>query len=112
MAASAIKLLTLSVVATAALTQNRAVTAAGAVPAAAARCLGFADFSGAIGERVSIGALGTTVAEAGAAFAVGTALELDASGRVITKAAGVQVATAVTAAAGVGSQVEVLLIPN
>lgn len=112
MAASAIKLLTLSVVATAALTQNRAVTGVGAVPAAAGRCAGFADFSGAIGERVSYGALGTAIAEAGAAFAADVALELDAQGRVVTKAAGVTVARAVTAAAGAGSLVEVLLIPN
>lgn len=112
MAGSAIKLLTLSVVATAALTQFRAVNALGAVPAAGGRCIGFADFSGDIGERVSVGALGTTVAEAGAAFAAGAALELDASGRVITKAAGVTVGHALTAAAALGSQVEVLLIPN
>ena len=112
MPATAIKLLTLSVVATAALTINRAVTAAGAVPAAAGRCIGFADYSGAIGERVSVGALGTVVAEAGAAFVAGVALELDASGRVITKTAGVAVGTALTAASGVGATVEVLLIPN
>lgn len=112
MAGSAIKLLTLSVVATAALTQNRAVTGLGAVPAAGARCLGFADFSGAIGERVSVGAAGTAVAESGAAFAADVALELDAQGRVIAKAAGVAVARALTASAGAGSQVEILLIPN
>lgn len=112
MAGSAIKLLTLSVVATAALAANRAVTGLGAVPAAGARCAGFTDFPAAIGERVSYGALGTVVAEAGAAFAADVALELDASGRVIAKAAGVAVGRALTAAAGAGSQVEVLLIPN
>lgn len=112
MAAAAIKLLTLSVVATAALTQNRAVTAAGALPAAGARCIGFADYAGAVGDRVSVGALGTVVAEAGAAFAVGTALELDALGRVITKATGVTVGHALAAAAAAGQMVEILLIPN
>lgn len=112
MAAAATKLLTLSVVATAALAQNRAVTGLGAVPAAGARCMGFADFPAAIGERVSVGALGTTIAEAGAAFAADTALELDASGRVVTKAAGVTVARALVPAAAAGQMVEILLIPN
>jgi hypothetical protein len=112
MAAAALKLLTLSVVATAALTQNRAVTGAGAVPAAGARCLGFADVSAAIGDRISVGAMGTTIAEAGAAIAVDAALELDASGRVITRSTGVAVARALGAATAAGQMVEILLIPN
>lgn len=112
MAAAAIKLLTLSAVATVALSANRAVTAAGAIPAAGARCAGFTDFSAAIGERVSYGALGTVVAEAGAAFTIDAALELDASGRVITKSAGVTVARALAAATAAGQMVEILVIPN
>lgn len=112
MAAAATKILTLSVVATAALSANRAVTAAGAVPAAGTRCLGFTDFPAAINERVSVGAMGTVVAEAGAAFAVGAALELDASGRVITKASGVAVGHALAAATGAGQLIEILVIPN
>lgn len=112
MPAAAIKLLTLSVVATAALTQHRAVNALGAVPAAGGRSAGFADVSGAIGERVPYGALGTTIAEAGAAFAADVALEVDAAGRVVTKGSGVAVARALEAASGAGVKVEVLLIPN
>ncbi|WP_157201380.1 capsid cement protein [Massilia sp. Root418] len=112
MAAAAIKLLTLSAVATAVLSANRAVTAAGAVPVAGGRCAGFTDFPAAIGERVSYGALGTVVAEAGAAFAVDAALELDATGRVITKASGVAVARALGAASAAGQLVEILVIPN
>lgn len=112
MAASAIKILTLSVVATAALAQNRAVTGAGAVPAAGGRCLGFADFPAAIGERVALGVVGTTTAEAGAAFANEAELELDAQGRVITKTSGVKVGRALSAAAAAGQVVEILLIPN
>lgn len=112
MAAAGNKVLTLSVVATAALTQYRAVTAAGAIPAAGARCLGVSDFNGAIGERVSVGAMGIVPAETGAAVAVGAALELDASGRMVTKASGVTVAHALTASTGVGQVIEALLIPN
>lgn len=112
MAAAGIKLLTLSVVATATLTQFRAVTAAGALPAAGARALGIADFNGAIGERVSVGAMGTVPAETGAAVAAGAALEVDASGRLITKNTGVAVAHALGASAGAGQVIEVLLIPN
>lgn len=112
MAASCIKILTLSVVATAALTQYRAVTAAGALPAAGARSLGVTDFAAPVGERVSVGVLGTVIAEAGAAFAVDAALEVDAQGRFITKASGVAVARALTAAGAAGALAEILLIPN
>lgn len=112
MAASSVPLLSHPVVATAALTQFRAVSHAGAVPAAAARCLGFAKTGAAIGERVAADIVGTTVAEAGAAIALGAQLELDASGRVVTKSAGVVVASALSAAAAAGDKIEILLFPN
>jgi len=112
MAASAIKILTGSVIAAVALSANRAVTGLGAIPAAGARSFGVTDFSGAVGDRVSVGVLGTVVAEAGAAFAADAALEVDALGRFITKNAGVTVARAVTAAGAAGSLAEILLIPN
>ncbi|HEY0064719.1 MAG TPA: capsid cement protein [Telluria sp.] len=112
MAATAIKLLTLSVMAAVAVVANRAITAAGAIPAAGARCAGFTDFPAAAGERVSYAALGTTVAEAGAAIAVGAAVEVDVLGRVITKAAGVTVGHALKAAGAAGQKIEILLIPN
>lgn len=105
-------LLTHSLIATAALTQYRAVTGAGAVPAAGARALGIAAVSGAIGERVPVIIEGTAAAEAGAAVVVDAALEVDASGRFITKASGVAVARALTAATAAGQQIEVLLIAN
>jgi hypothetical protein len=112
MAAAGIKILTLSVVATAALSASRAVTGTGSVPAAGGRILGITDFAGAIGDRVSVGVMGTTPGEAGAAFAADAALEVDALGRFVTLAAGTKVARAVTAAAGAGSLAEILLIPN
>lgn len=112
MASGSVEVVTHSVVATAALTAARAVNVAGAVPAAAARCLGFAKFSGAIGERVPVAILGTTVAEAGAAITAGAALELDSSGRVITRSAGVTVGHALGSAGAAGDKLEILLIPN
>jgi hypothetical protein len=112
MAAAAKKVLTLSVVAVAALVQARAVTGLGTLPAAGARVLGFTDFSAAAGERVSVGALGSTIAEAGAAITVDVLLEVDSVGRVVPKNTGVAVARALQAASGAGQMVEVLLIPN
>lgn len=112
MAAACYKVLTLSVVATAALTRYRAATGAGALPAAGGRVLGLADFDGAAGDRVSLGVLGTAIAEAGGAFAIDAALEVDAVGRLVAKNAGVTVARALAASSGAGAQVEVLLIPN
>jgi hypothetical protein len=105
-------LLTLSVIATVALTQARAVTGLGAVPAAAARCLGIARTNAAIGERVPVDVDGTSIAESGAAIAIDAALELDASGRVITKSAGVTIGRALSTASAAGQMVEVLLIAN
>lgn len=112
MAAAATNSLVLSVVATAALTQARAVNIAGAVPAAAATCLGIAQNGGAIGDAVPVVALGTVIAEAGAAIAAGAALELDSSGRVVTKSAGVTIGRALAAAGASGDMIEVFLIPN
>lgn len=112
MAASSYPLLVHSLIATAALTQARAVSHAGAVPAAGARCLGFAKTGAAIGERVAVEVVGTTVAEAGAAIANGAALELDASGRVVTRSSGATVGSALGTAAAAGDKIEILLIPN
>lgn len=112
MAAACYKVLTLSVVAAAALSQYRAVTAAGAVPAAGARSLGVTDYAVAAGDRVSVAVLGTAIAEAGAAFAIDAALEVDAQGRFVTKNTGATVARALSAAGATGNLVEILLIPN
>lgn len=112
MAAVAKAVLIHTVIATAVLTQNRAVSVAGAVPAAAATALGFAQTGAAVGDATPVVVLGTAVAEAGAAITAGAALELDSSGRVITKASGVTVGRALFAATALGSMVEIILIPN
>ena len=112
MAQGCTPLLTLSLLATTALTQARAVNGLGALPAAAARCLGIARTTAAIGDRVSIDVDGTAIGEAGAAVAVDAALELDALGRFITKSAGVTVGRALSAAGAAGQMIEILLIAN
>lgn len=99
------------VLATAAITQNRGITLAGGVPAAGANgCL--AVTGGAIGEMVTANVLGTATAEAGAAFAANVPLQFDATARLVTLTTGEKVARSITAASAAGVVAEVLLIPN
>jgi hypothetical protein len=105
--------LTLSVLASAALTAYRAVTVVGAIPAAGAAIAGFARTSGAMGDLVPVDCGGTVLAEAGAAIAVGAAVEVDAQGRVITLASGTKVgrmAPGQVAATAAGQIVELIYI--
>lgn len=105
--------LTLSVASAAALNAERFVTVAGAVPAAGANVFGVNRSSAAAaGELVPVDVLGTSIVVAGAAVAVGAALETDNQGRAITLNAGVKVARALQAAAAAGDRIEVFLIPN
>lgn len=108
--------LTLHVVAAAALSAGRFVTTGGAVPAAGATCAGVTRSSaGAAGDLVPIDVLGTGWVEAGAAIAAGAAIETDNQGRAITKAAGVtlgRMAPGQAAATAAGQMVEIVLIPN
>jgi hypothetical protein len=97
---------------TQAIAQWQPVTAAGALAAAAANSLGFAMQATASGGRCPVLALGRSVAIAGGAIAQGAAVEIGAAGTVVTKAAGVTVGRALTAAAANGDQIEVLVIPN
>jgi hypothetical protein len=106
-------ILTLTVTAAAALSANRFVTAVGAVPAAAAACIGVTRTSAAAaGDLVPVDALGTTMVEVGAGgVAAGAGVECDNTGKAITLASGVQLGRALTAGAA-GALIEVLLIPN
>lgn len=107
-----IPLLTLTVVAAAALNAARFVTAGGAVPAANANVIGVTRTSGGAGELVPVDALGTTMVEASAAIAAGAAVATTNDGRAVTHSTGAVVARALTAATGAGQLIEVLLIPN
>jgi hypothetical protein len=108
-------LLTLTIVATAALTAQRFVTAAGAQTGAGGNAIGVARYSGAIGDKVPCDVLGTTYVEAGAAIAAGALVASDASGRAITWASGVALGRVVPSdpgATAAGQFVEILQIPN
>jgi uncharacterized ParB-like nuclease family protein len=106
-------ILTLSVLATAALTADRFVTAAGAVPAAGASALGVGRANVAIGERQPVDVLGTSIVEAGAAMTANDLVQCDASGRAITKAAGVTLGRLAPGEAptAAGQFVEIILLP-
>lgn len=113
MAASSVSVLALGVTLSAASTQYRGIQLTGAAAAAAGNgCI--AQTTQAIGDRVTVTVLGTAIAEAGAAIAAGALLEFDASGRVVTKSAGVTIgrlAPGYTASAA-GDLVEIIAIPN
>jgi Uncharacterized conserved protein (DUF2190) len=77
----------------------------GTLPASGDRCKGVWQMPNAVGVLTPVACDGIIPCESGAAFAEGTALQVDATGRLITKAAGVQVAVAWEAATGAGQTV-------
>lgn len=105
-----ISLLTLTVIASASVAASRFVTQDGAYPSAGAKGHGVTRSSGVSGDLIPVDVLGTAIVEAGGTVAKDAALELDATGRVVTKSAGVAVAKAMEAGV-VGGLIEVLLIP-
>ena len=107
-----ISLLALTVIAAAALTAERFVTATGAVATAAGNALGVTQTSAASGQVVAVDVIGTAVVTAGAAIAKGAAIEVGTAGKAVTKSSGVTVARALQAAAADGDRIEVLLIQN
>lgn len=112
MAASNTSVMTIGVIAAVTITQFQAITAAGAVATAAGNAVGFAQTGGASGARLPVVALGTSIAVAGAAIAMGALVEVGTAGKVVTRSAGVSIGRALSAAAADGDQIEVLLIPN
>ncbi len=111
---NAINLMVLTMTATAAITPNRFVTPAGALAGAGVNAQGVAQSNAAVGEKFAATVIGTEIVETGAAIAAGALIETDATGRAITKAAGVAVARLAPGevAAAAGQFVEVVLIPN
>lgn len=107
-----IPLLSLAVVATAAITANRFVAPTGVHATAAGRALGVATEDAAIGDAVAVDVIGTTTVEASAAIAAGAQIEVAANGKAATLDAGVAVGRALEAAGADGDMIEVLLIVN
>lgn len=104
--------LTLSLVAVAALTANRFVSPTRGLPSDGGNTLGVALTDAAIGQTAPVVTLGTAPAEASAAIAEGALVEVGADGRIETRDAGVAVGRALQEATGAGHVIEVLLIPN
>lgn len=109
-----ISLLALTVLATGAVTANRFITPAGALTGAGLGAQGVAQTDAAIGAKVTTTVLGTEVVEAGAAIAAGALVESDATGRAITKAAGISLGRLAPGevATAAGQFVEVILFAN
>jgi uncharacterized ParB-like nuclease family protein len=115
MSKQSIPVLTLSVLASAALTALRFVSTAAGVPAAGANVVGVTRSATAQGEYAPVDVLGTTVVETGAAIGAGAAIETDNQGRAVPLDTGVAVARMApgqAAATDAGQFVEVVLIPN
>jgi hypothetical protein len=103
----------LGLTATAAIAQYQPVQATGAPAVAAGNILGFSTTSAPSGGRVPVCVGMTALAVAGAAIALGAALEVHTTvTQVVTKSAGITIGRALTAAAAAGDIVEVWLIPN
>lgn len=108
-----ISLLTLTILASAAVVACRVVTSAGAYPAAGAKAIGVTRTNAGEGDLMPVDVLGTTIAEAGAAIAADDDLMADAEGRVVKLTAGkVAIGRALVAAAAAGDQIEILLLPT
>lgn len=111
---NAISLLALTMTATGAITAHRFVTPAAALAGAGVNAQGVSDTEAAIGDKFAVHVLGTAIVETGAAIVAGALIECDATGRAITKAAGVTLARLAPgeSADAAGRFVEVVLIPN
>ena len=114
MAASTTSLLALALTSTASLAAYQPVQATGAPSVAGGNVVGFADtLVDAAGKGFAATALGTSLAVAGAAIAVGSLVEVHSTvTQVATKSAGVAIGRSLTAAAGAGDVIQVLIFPN
>lgn len=105
-------LLSLTVLAAAAIVAERFVTLGGVTATAAGNSLGVSRSSAASGERFAADVIGTAIVTAGEAIAVDDEIEVGATGKAAVLGAGVKVARALEAASGDGERLEVLLIQN
>jgi hypothetical protein len=107
--------LTLTVIATAALENARAVNQAGAYPAAGGLAFGLTRSDAAIGDPTPVDVQGTATAQAGATFARDVPLMVGTNGKLIAHDGDGDkhaVARSMEAATAVDQLVEVLLVPS
>lgn len=115
MSKSNIALLTLTVIATAAVAGNRCVTSAGTYPADGGLPLGVSRSDGAINDPIPVDVLGTAIVEAGAAITADVPVMVTATGKVIAHDGDGDkhaIGRSMEAAAGDGSLLEILLVPS
>jgi len=105
-------ILTLSIAAAAAFAEHLAVGQDGNLAGAGLKMFGIGTTAGEAGVQLAVDVQGTTEATAGAAIAKDADLQVGAGGKLITKAAGVTVARAMSAAAADGDKIEILLLPQ
>lgn len=115
MSSGNLSILTLTVVAAAALAASRFITQAGTYPAAGGKVFGVTrSKADAAGDLLPVDVQGTTIVETGAAVAFDADLMVDATGRVVPLTVGSKfgVARSMEAAAAAGAFIEVLLVPG
>ena len=115
MSSSNISLLTLTVIASATVAANRMVTTAGAYASAGGLVLGVTRSDGVSGDPIPVDVQGTAIVEAGAAITADVPVMVTTSGKVIAHDGDGDkhaIGRALEAAAGDGSLVEILLVPN
>ena len=92
---------------------KRFVTATGGKPAKQSNAIGVTQTTGKKDELVTVTVLGTAVVTAAGRIAAGAAVEVDAEGKVLTRAANkIAVGRALSAAKADGDDIEVFIIPN
>ncbi len=115
MSTEKIPLLTLTVIAAAAIVAETFVTATGAVPTQGVNVLGVANSAAASGDALAVQSDGVAVVVSGGTFVVGDAISTDVAGKAI-KAPGAApnaiVGRALDASSAAGQRVRVKLIPN
>lgn len=112
MAKQSTPLLSLTIKAGTTLINNRFVTATGANPSLNGNALGVVRQDAAVGDRVTVDVMGTTIVECGNNVYVGSAVSTMADGRVyssygVGKTVGIALSNANS-----GELTEILLVPN
>lgn len=107
-----ISILTLAVIASAAIAAERFIGADGNYPTAGGAAFGVTNTSGANGDRVPVDVMGTSIATAGDVIDEDDLLQVGTDGKLVPQTTGVAVAKAMQAAGADGDRIEVLLLPS
>ena len=107
-----ITLLSLPVLATAELSPERFITAAGTYAAPGGNALGTTRTQTLVDELTPVAVIGTAVVTAAGPLAIDDRIQVGADGKATVLAGGTAVAVALQAASADGDRIEVLLLPN